>query len=137
MAGYFDKGKKTRRETFLAQMDPAVPWARLCALIESHLKTSPAGGRTPLPMEQLFRIYSQQQWYNLSERGLLVVEGAIVDTSIFDAASSTKNAGKKRDPKMHQTRKDKQWHFGMKVHIGVDTDSGLVHTLRRRQMLRM
>ena len=67
---------------------------------------------------------------HLSERGLLVGKGTIVDASIIDAPSSTKNAKKKRDAQMHQTRKGKQWYFGMKVHIGVDTDSGLVHTVR-------
>lgn len=67
---------------------------------------------------------------HLCERGLLVGKGTIVDATIIDAPSSTKNAKKKRDPQMHQTRKGKQWYFGMKVHIGVDTDSGLVHTLR-------
>jgi IS5 family transposase len=67
---------------------------------------------------------------HLSERGFIVGKGTIVDATIIDAPSSTKNAKKKRDPQMHQTRKAKQWYFGMKVHIGVDTDSGLVHTLR-------
>ena len=65
---------------------------------------------------------------HLSERGLLLSKGTIVDATIIDAPSSTKNSKKKRDPQMHQTRKSKQWYFGMKVHIGVDTDSGLVHT---------
>lgn len=65
-----------------------------------------------------------------SERGLFVGKGTIVDATIIDAPSSTKNAKKKRDPQMHQTRKGKQWYFGMKVHTGVDTDSGLVHTVR-------
>ena len=67
---------------------------------------------------------------HLCERGLLVGKGTIVDASIIDAPSSTKNATKKRDAQMHQTKKGKQWYFGMKVHIGVDTDSGLVHTVR-------
>lgn len=189
MTGYFDKGKRTRREQFLAEMDQVVPWARLYALIEPcYPKGSAAGGRPPLPLERMFRIYCLQQWYNLSdpgaeealydsitmrqfagvstdediipdetsilnfrrllekhqlterllgeinahlsERGLLVGKGTIVDATILDAPSSTKNAKKKRDPQMHQTRKGKQWYFGMKVHTGVDTDSGLVHTVR-------
>jgi IS5 family transposase len=189
MTGYFDKGKKTKREQFLAEMERVVPWARLCALIEPHYpKASPAGGRPPLPLERMFRIYCLQQWYNLSdpgaeealydsitmrrfagvstdadvipdetsilnfrrlleqhqlterllseinahlcERGLFVGKGTIVDATIINAPSSTKNAKKKRDPQMHQTRKGKQWYFGMKVHIGADTDSGLVHTVR-------
>jgi len=189
MTGYFDKGKKTKREQFLAEMNQVVPWARLCALVEPHYpKVSPAGGRPPLPLERMFRIYCLQQWYDLSdpgaeealydsitmrqfagvrtdadiipdetsilnfrrllekhqlteqlfteinahlaERGLIVGKGTIVDATIIDAPSSTKNARKKRDPQMHQTRKGKQWYFGMKVHTGVDTDSGIVHTIR-------
>jgi len=189
MTGYFDKGKKTRREVFLAEMEQVVPWARLLALIEPHYpKGSPAGGRPPLPMERMFRIYCLQQWYNLSdpgveealydsitmrqfagvkadddvipdetsilnfrrllerrqlservlaeinahlsERGLFVGKGTIVDATIINAPSSTKNAEKKRDPEMHQTRKGNQWYFGMKMHTGVDDGFGLVHTVR-------
>lgn len=189
MTGYFDKGKKTRRERFLAEMDQVVPWSRLCAVIEPHYpKGSHRGGRPPLPLERMFRIYCLQQWYNLSdpgteealydsitmrqfagvstdadvipdetsilnfrrllekhqlteqlfatinahlaERGLIMGKGTIVDATIINAPSSTKNAKQKRDPEMHQTRKGKQWYFGMKVHTGTDTDSGLVHTVQ-------
>jgi len=189
MTGYFDKGKRTRREQFLAEMAQVVPWSRLCALSEPHYpKGSPAGGRPPLPLVRMLRIYCLQQWYNLSdpgaeealydsltmrrfagictdadvipdetsilnfrrlleqhqltaqlfsainahlaERGLLVGRGTIVDATIINAPPSTKNANKERDPQMHQTRKGKQWYFGMKVHTGTDTDSGLVHTLQ-------
>jgi hypothetical protein len=188
MTGFFDKGKKTKRERFLAEMDQVMPWRRLLALIEPHYpKQNPAGGRPPLPLERMFRIYCLQQWYNLSdpgaeealydsitmrhfanvrtdadvipdetsilnfrrlleqhnltaqllteinthlsERGLLLGKGTIVDATIIDAPSSTKNAKKARDPQMHQTRKGKQWYFGMKVHTGTDTDSGIVHTV--------
>jgi transposase, IS5 family len=52
-----------------------------------------------------------------------------VDATIIEAPSSTKNAGGERDPEMHQTKKGNQWYFGMKAHIGVDVDSGLVHTV--------
>jgi IS5 family transposase len=188
MTGYFDKGKRTRREKFLAEMEQAVPWARLCALIEPHYpKGSPRGGRPPLPLERMFRIYCLQQWYSLSdpaaeealydsltmrrfagvntdadvipdetsilnfrrllekhrltgqlfsqinaylaERGLIVGKGTIVDATIIDAPSSTKNENKERDPEMHQTKKGNQWYFGMKVHTGTDAESGLVHTV--------
>ena len=164
MTGYFDKGKKSRREVFLAEMEQALPWTRLYALIEPHYpKGSPAGGRPPLPLERMFRIYCLQQWYNLSdpgaedalydsitmrqfagvrtdedvipdessilnfrrlleshqlteqvfseinahlaERGLVVGKGTIVDATIINAPSSTKNAEGKRDPEMHQTKK--------------------------------
>ena len=189
MTGYFDKGKKSRREVFLAEMEQALPWTRLYALIEPHYpKGSPAGGRPPLPLGRMFRIYCLQQWYNLSdpgaedalydsitmrrfagvstdadvipdetsilnfrrllerhqlteqlfgeinahlaERGFVVGKGTIVDATIINAPSSTKNAENKRDPEMHQTRKGKQWYFGMKVHTGTDADSGLVHTVQ-------
>ena len=188
MTGYFDKGKKTRREQFLAEMDQVIPWSRLYALIEPHYpKAGPAGGCPPLPLERMFRIYCLQQWYNLSdpgaeealydsltmrrfagvctdadvipdetsilnfrrllevhklteqlfgainsylsEHGLILGKGTIVDATIINAPSSTKNANKQRDPDMHQTRKGKQWYFGMKVHTGTDADSGLVHTV--------
>jgi transposase, IS5 family len=188
MTGYFDKGKKTKREQFLAEMDQVMPWARLCALIEPHYpKPSKAGGRPPIPLERMLRIYCLQQWYNrsdpaaeealydsivmrrfagvssdgdiipdestilrfrrllekheltaalfseinslLAERGLFVGKGTIVDATIIHAPSSTKNAENKRDPEMHQTRKGKQWYFGMKMHTGTDAESGLVHTI--------
>ena len=189
MTGYFNKGKKTRREVFLGEMEQVVPWSRLLALIEAHYpKGSAAGGRPPLPLERMFRIYCLQQWYNLSdpgaeealydsitmrqfagvrddddvipdetsilnfrrllerhqftervfaeinahlsERGMFMGKGTIVDATIINAPSSTKNAEKKRDPEMHQTRKGKQWYFGMKVHTAVDEGFGLVHTVQ-------
>src|SRR5574340_33617 len=65
----------------------------------------------------------------LSRQGLLLKRGSIVDATIIAAASSTKNAEGERDPEMHQTKKGNQWYFGMKAHIGVDADSGLVHTV--------
>lgn len=188
LIGHFHKGKKLRREQFLQEMDQVVPWERLRALIEPHYpKTNGAGGRPPLPLERMLRIYFLQQWYNLSdpgaeeilydsvsmrrfarietdadvipdestilrfrrlletheltqammveinallaERGLLLDRGTIVDATIINAPSSTKNKEGTRDPQMHQTRKGKQWYFGMKVHVGVDADSGLTHTV--------
>lgn len=65
----------------------------------------------------------------LSGKGLLLRQGTIVDATIIQAPSSTKNRDKQRDPEMHQTRKGQQWYFGMKAHIGVDVESGLVHTV--------
>ena len=67
----------------------------------------------------------------LSERKLLMKEGTIVDATIIAAPSSTKNARKERDPEMHQTKKGNQWYFGMKAHIGVDAQSGLVNGGRK------
>ncbi len=180
------KGKVTRREQFLAEMDAVIPWSRLLGLVEPHYPKA-GHGRQPLGLEKLLRIYFLQQWFNLSdpqaedaiydsesmrrfarvelgddvvpdettilrfrhlleqhgltqaifdevrelleERRLLLRAGTIVDATIIAAPSSTKNAGKARDPEMKQTRKGKHWHFGMKLHIGADK-RGIVHTLR-------
>jgi IS5 family transposase len=64
----------------------------------------------------------------LQARGFKVNTGTIVDATIIGAPSSTKNADRARDPDMHQTRKGQQWYFGMKLHIGVDSQSGLTHS---------
>ena len=180
------KGKVTRRERFLAEMDAVIPWARLLPLIEPHYPKA-GNGRQPLGLEKMLRIYFLQQWFNLSDpqaedaiydsesmrwfvrvelcddvvpdettilrfrhlleehdltmkifdaigglleaRGLLLRSGTIVDATIIAAPSSTKNATATRDPEMKQTRKGKNWHFGMKVHIGVDK-RGIVHTIK-------
>ena len=65
----------------------------------------------------------------LIDRGLMLKTGTVVDATLIAAPSSTKNDKGERDPEMHQTKKGNQWHFGMKAHIGVDADSGLVHTV--------
>ena len=65
----------------------------------------------------------------LMARGLLMTQGTLVDATLIAAPSSTKNSRGERDPEMHQTKKGNQWHFGMKPHIGVDADSGLVHSV--------
>ena len=66
---------------------------------------------------------------HLADKGMLLKEGTVVDATIIAAPSSTKNQSEGRDPEMHQTKKGNIWHFGMKVHIGADAQSGLVHTL--------
>ena len=66
----------------------------------------------------------------LMEKGLILKKGTIVDSTIIAAPSSTKNRKKERDPEAHQTKKGNTWHFGYKAHIGVDRDSGLVHTVK-------
>ncbi len=184
-AAWSAKGKTTRRERFLAEMNAVIPWARLVALIEPHYPRA-GNGRQPMPLERMLRVYFMQQWFDLSdpqaedalydiepmrrfagvelaedsvpdettilrfrhlleahrlseaifaevrtlleERGLLLKSGTIVDATIISAPSSTKNASGERDPEMHQTRKGKQWFFGMKVHVGTDK-KGLVHSL--------
>ena len=65
----------------------------------------------------------------LEKAGLIMRGGSIVDATIIDAPSSTKNRTGKRDPEMHQTKKGNQWYHGMKIHTGVDAGSGYVHTI--------
>ena len=67
---------------------------------------------------------------HLESQGLRLREGTIVDASIIEAPSSTKNRAGKRDPEMRQTKKGNEWHFGMKVHIGADAETGVVHSVR-------
>lgn len=184
-AAWSAKGKTTRRERFLAEMNAVVPWARLSALIEAHYPKA-GNGRQPMPLERMLRVYFMQQWFNLSdpqaedalydiepmrrfagielaedaipdettilrfrhlleehhlteaifaevralleEKRLLLKSGTIVDATIINAPSSTKNESKERDPEMHQTRKGKNWFFGMKFHVGA-SKRGLVHSL--------
>ena len=66
----------------------------------------------------------------LAQRGLILKKGTIVDSTIIEAPSSTKNKEKKRDPDAHQVKKGNTWHFGYKAHVGVDRDSGLAHTVK-------
>ncbi|MCP3025293.1 IS5 family transposase [Cupriavidus basilensis] len=65
----------------------------------------------------------------LAGKGLMLKAGTVVDATLISAPTSTKNSSGERDPEMHSTRKGKQYYFGMKAHIGVDADSGLVHTV--------
>ena len=185
--GGFDRfGKTTRRATFLAEMDRAVPWSVLCALIEPVYPKA-GNGRPPIGLERMLRIYFLQNWFNLSDpaveeslydslsmrefvgidlgregapdettvckfrhlleqhnlgkrifeevgrhlqtQGLKVSTGTIVDATIINAPSSTKNRDNARDPEMHQTKKGNQWYFGMKAHIGVDSKTKLIHSV--------
>jgi IS5 family transposase len=66
----------------------------------------------------------------LRDKGLMLRIGTVVDATLISAPSSTKNDSGQRDPEMHQTKKGNQWYFGMKAHIGVDAQSGLVHTVK-------
>jgi len=63
----------------------------------------------------------------LSDRGLILKKGTIVDSTIIAAPPSTKNREQQRDPEAHQVKKGNTWHFGYKAHIGVDEETGLVH----------
>ncbi|HET9863678.1 MAG TPA: IS5 family transposase [Steroidobacteraceae bacterium] len=180
-----NKGKLTRREQFLAEMDAVIPWAKLLQLIEPFYPKA-GHGTQPMPMERMLRIYFMQQWFNLSDpamedslydstsmrrfagieladdgvpdestilrfrhllerhnlteaiftrvrtllgqKRLLLKSGTIVDATIIEAPTSTKNAEGERDPQMHQTKKGGGWHFGMKAHVGTDK-RGIVHSL--------
>jgi IS5 family transposase len=182
------KKKVTRREQFLAEMDAVVPWAPLLALIAPHYpKAGSKGGRPPMPLETMLRVYFLQNWYALSDpmaeetlydseamrhfagielgddripdettilnfrhllerhglteaifadvnahlagKGITLRSGTLVDATIIDAPSSTKNKAGARDPEMSSTKKGNTWYFGMKAHVGVDADSGTVHSL--------
>ena len=90
--------------------------------------TTLLGFRHLLEKHQLGAALFAQVGELLLESGLKLCGGTIVDATIIAAPSSTKNEEKTRDPEMHQTKKGKQWHFGFKVHIGVDSQSGLTHS---------
>src|SRR5947208_2740050 len=65
---------------------------------------------------------------HLQRKGVRITSGTIVDATIIHAPCSTKNQKQERDPEMHQTKKGKQWYFGMKAHVGVDSKTKMIHT---------
>jgi IS5 family transposase len=75
--------------------------------------------------DQIFEVVKA----HLKANGMAMKQGTIIDATLIAAPSSTKNEKKERDPEMHQTKKGNQWYFGMKVHIGVDKDTGLIHSV--------
>ena len=121
--------------------DPAVEEA----LYDSRAMRSFAGidlGREPVPDETTvmrFRHLLEEHKLGskifeevgrvLQRRGLRLSKGTIVDATIIAAPSSTKNADGERDPEMHQTKKGQQWYFGMKMHVGVDSQHKVIHTV--------
>ena len=139
--------KPTRRERFLAQMEQIIPWGELCALIEPYYPKPEGAGRRPVGLERMLRIHFLQHWFGLSDpgveealeahnlaeelfrrvgayleaQGLRLSRGTIVDATIIEAPSSTKNRRGQRDPEMGSTRKGTRWDFGLKAHIGVDS----------------
>jgi len=184
-ADFAAKGKQTRKERFLSEMEQVVPWPALLRLI-APVYPEAGNGRRPYPLATMLRIHLMQNWFSLSDpamedalydmpalrrfarlssqasipdettilnfrhlieeyelapeilacvnrylqrRGLMLKHGTMVDATIIEAPTSTKNADRERDPEMHQTKKGNEWHFGMKAHIGADADSGLVHTV--------
>jgi IS5 family transposase len=178
--------KSTRREVFLAEMDQAIPWKELSAVIEPFYPRA-GNGRRPIGLERMLRIYFLQHWFNLSDpgaeealyesrsmcrfvgidlgkesapdettickfrhllernglgdkifkevgkflqaNGFKIANGTIVDATIIHSPPSTKNKDKARDPDASQTKKGSQWYFGMKMHIGVDSKTKLVHAV--------
>jgi transposase, IS5 family len=74
------------------------------------------------------KIFARVNGY-LESRGVKIGTGTIVDATLIEAPSSTKNKDQQRDPEMHQTKKGNQWHFGMKAHVGVDAETKLVHSV--------
>lgn len=184
-AEFAGKGKTTRKERFLAEMEQVVPWGGLQRLI-APVYPEAGNGRRPYPLATMLRVYMMQNWFSLSDpamedalydmpalrqfaglssldaipdettilnfrhlieeydlaqeifgsvvrllqrKGLMLKEGTMVDATIIDAPSSTKNEDGQRDPEMRQTKKGNNYFFGMKAHIGVDVDSGLTHTV--------
>lgn len=82
-----------------------------------------------LEQHQLGKVILKEVNSHLEKEGLLLREGTIVDATIISAPTSTKNQTGQRDPEMHQTKKGNEWHFGMKMHIGVDETFGVIHRL--------
>ena len=78
-----------------------------------------------LSLQLLATVYT-----TLADKGPLLKSGTVIDATLIAAPCSTKNGSSECDPELHQTEKGNQWHFGMKAHIGVDADSGLVHTVK-------
>ena len=82
-----------------------------------------------LEQHDIGRRLFEQVHVHLEAQGIKVSKGTIVDATIINAPSSTKNAAGERDPDMHQTKKGKQWYFGMKAHIGVDSKQKVIHSV--------
>ena len=86
LTGFEKYGKTTRRAQFLAEMDRVVPWAEVCAVIEPHYpRGCPEGGRRPIPLERIVRIYFMQQWFNLSDPAM--------EDALYDSAAMRSFAG--------------------------------------------
>jgi IS5 family transposase len=121
--------------------DPAVEEALYESLSMRHFVAIDLG-REPVPDETTIckfrhllerhglgaKIFARVNSY-LESRGVKIGTGTIVDATLIEAPSSTKNKSGERDPEMHQVRKGNQWHFGMKAHVGVDAETKLVHSV--------
>jgi len=136
-AEYAGKRKQTRKELFLIEMDRVVPWKGLIALIEPHYPKG-EGGRPAYPLMAMLRVHLLQNWFGYSDPAMeealyettilrqfaglnleripdettilnFLRQGTIVDATLINAPSSTKNKDGKRDPEMHQTKKGNQY----------------------------
>ena len=96
-----------------------------CGYISRHISLKASLTRNGL-QEKIFAAVVKI----LTERGLILKKGTIVDSTFIESPSSTKNKEKKRDPEAHSAKKGNTWHFGYKSHIGVDEENGLVHTVK-------
>ena len=107
------------------------PWQRFAGLRLSRIpdETTILNFRHFLERHGLGERLFKKVFDHLQAQGLMLREGSIVDATIIAAPSSTKNSTGSRDPEMHQTKKGNQWYFGMKMHIGVDDQDGLIHTM--------
>ena len=154
IAPYYPEGKNGRppfaletmlRVHFMQQWftlsDPAMEEAFFDVPVYREFAQLDAHGRLP-DESTILRFRHRLEKYKLAEqilatvnelltgKGLLLKVGTAVDATLIAAPTSTKNKDKARDPEMHSSKKGDQWYFGMKAHIGVDADSGLVHTVR-------
>ncbi|MGQ0619856.1 MAG: IS5 family transposase [Panacagrimonas sp.] len=141
---YAVKKKQTRRDRFLSEIEIVTPWKALISGLEPHYPKT-GRGRPPMGLERMLRMYIAQQCFGLSDEGIEdaiydsqairrfvgidLGHDAVPDATILNAPSSTKNREGVRDPEMHQTKKGNQYYFGMKAHIGVDAEQGMVHSL--------
>ena len=133
---------KTSKKEFLEKIERIIPFDEWIGIIRPCYYKGEHGNK-PYDLELMLRLFLLQNLYDLSnmkvmnevidilsEKGLILKRGTIVDSTLIAAPSSTKNKDKKRDKDAHSVKKGKQWHFGYKAHIGVDKDSGLVHHLK-------
>jgi len=121
--------------------DPAMEEAFFDVPLYREFAQLDANGRIP-DESTILRFRHRLEKYKLAEqilatvndlligKGLLLKVGTAVDATLIAAPTSTKNKDKVRDPEMHSSKKGNQWYFGMKAHIGVDAESGLVHTVK-------
>ena len=116
-------------EDALVEIDSMRRFANLSLAGNLPDETTILNFRRFLEKNDLSKVILQTINSHLEAQGMLLREGTIMDATIINAPSSTKNKDKARDPEMHQTKKGNEWHFGMKMHIGVDAVTGVIHSL--------